>query len=314
MDGIKVADIAYGRLRSPDLDRQEAFLTDFGMVRSARTPTALYMRGTDAAHHIHITELGYPAFMGLAYYAASEDDLEKAARLPGASPVEPVLEPGGGKRVRLHDPHGFQIEIVHGMEQLEPIPVEPNPINRGDDKFRRRGELCRIHRGPSRVKRIGHGVLMTTDVKRTLDWYRGTLGFIPSDDVYAGEPGNIIGSFNRCDRGEEYVDHHVFFCIAGPKNGLNHLAFEVYDYDDVMTGHEHLVERGYEHVWGIGRHLLGSQIFDYWRDPWGRVHEHWTDSDVLNVHTPPNVLPVEEALGSQWGAAAPAAIIESASV
>ena len=34
---IKIADIAYGRLQAPDLDRTEAFLTDFGLVRAART-------------------------------------------------------------------------------------------------------------------------------------------------------------------------------------------------------------------------------------------------------------------------------------
>ena len=57
---IKVRDLAYGRLRSPDLDAQEEFLTAFGMVRAARTPTALYMRGTDPVHHLHVTEKGDP--------------------------------------------------------------------------------------------------------------------------------------------------------------------------------------------------------------------------------------------------------------
>ena len=63
---IKVRDLAYGRLRSPDLDAQEAFLTAFGMVRTERTPTALYMRGTDPVHHIHVTEKGDPGFIGFA--------------------------------------------------------------------------------------------------------------------------------------------------------------------------------------------------------------------------------------------------------
>jgi hypothetical protein len=58
MPVIKAYDLAYGRLRSPDLDRQEEFLTDFGMLRSARTKNALYMRRTDAPHHINVTELG----------------------------------------------------------------------------------------------------------------------------------------------------------------------------------------------------------------------------------------------------------------
>ncbi len=66
---IKVTDLAYGRLRSPDPDTAEEFLTNFGMVRAARTNTALYMRGTDAPHHIHITEKGDPGFVGIAYGA-----------------------------------------------------------------------------------------------------------------------------------------------------------------------------------------------------------------------------------------------------
>jgi len=101
MAWIKATDIAYGRLRAPDLDVMEEFLTRFGMLRADRTNTALYMRGTDPAHHIHVTEKGAPKFVGLAYYAASGDDLERIARAPGASPIEDIDEPGGGKRVRL---------------------------------------------------------------------------------------------------------------------------------------------------------------------------------------------------------------------
>src|SRR5581483_1313889 len=62
MPWSKVTDIAYGRLRSPDLDVQEEFLTNFGMKKVERTANALYMRGSDPAHHIHITEKGDPKF------------------------------------------------------------------------------------------------------------------------------------------------------------------------------------------------------------------------------------------------------------
>src|SRR5712675_1472774 len=77
MAWIKVSDMAYGRLCAPDLDVMEEFLTRFGMVRAERTNTALYMRGTGPAHHIHVTEKGAPKFVGFAYYAASEDDLKR---------------------------------------------------------------------------------------------------------------------------------------------------------------------------------------------------------------------------------------------
>lgn len=314
MPVVKVTDIAYGRLQSPSLDEAEEFLTHFGMARAERTKDALYMRGTDPNHHIHVTHLGPPKFVGLAFFVESEDDLKKVAKVPGASGIETLDEPGGGKRVRLRDPHGYQMEVIHGMKQVAKLPLRRNVLNWGEEKLRRAGTLTRLPRGASRVKRIGHAVIMTQNAAEKVKWYQEMFGLVCSDDVYAGQPDNIIASFNRCDRGDTYVDHHVFLCIEGPKTGLNHLSFEVQDIDDVMMGHEHLQQVGkYKHMWGIGRHVLGSQVFDYWQDPWGRVHEHWTDTDVLNSSAKPNLLPVEEGLNSQWGEAAPAAFIAHAS-
>jgi catechol 2,3-dioxygenase-like lactoylglutathione lyase family enzyme len=302
MPVIKAYDLAYGRLRSPDLDRQEEFLTDFGMLRSARTKNALYMRGTDAPHHIHVTELGEPRYVGIAVHAASMDDLDKVSKTPGASRIEDIDEPGGGKRVRLTDPDGYQVEVICGMARIDPIPVKRPAVNSGEDKLRRKGELFRIECGPSHIKRFGHFVIMSKNFAKVLAWYRETLGFRCSDDVYASEKSNIVGSFNRLDRGEDYVDHHAFFCIRGDKNGLNHLSYEAADIDDIMVGHEHLRSKGsYQHMWGIGRHLIGSQFFDYWADPWGRVHEHWADTDVLNAHTPANLIERGPGTAGPWG-------------
>jgi catechol 2,3-dioxygenase-like lactoylglutathione lyase family enzyme len=201
---------------------------------------------------------------------------------------------------------------VHGIAPAEQLPVREHTLNLGDDR-RRRGVFTRFSRGPSQVKRIGHGVLMTTDLKSTVGWYRENLGFIASDEIFAGDPSNIIGSFNRADRGEEFVDHHILFCVQGAINGLQHVSFEVQDVDDVMIGHEYLKEHGYEHAWGVGRHILGSQIFDYWMDPWRRIHEHWTDGDLFNVTTEATLEPVEAGgLASQWGEHAPEAFVTHA--
>lgn len=306
MPVARVKDIAFGRLQSPDLGLAEEFLVDFGMVRAARTKDTLYMRGTDPAAYLHVTHLGEPKFLGMAFYAENEDDLDRLAKLEGASNIEALDAPGGGKRVRLRDPHGFAIEVVHGIAEAEPLQVRRNVVNWGGEKFRRAGELTRLTPGPAQVKRMGHGVIATTDLKKTLGWYRETLGFLCSDDVWAGEPSNIVASFNRCDRGDIYADHHVFFSMLGPKAGLNHFSYEVRDFDDVMMGHEHLRKKGkYRHMWGIGRHRLGSQVFDYWCDPWGRVHEHWTDSDVLDASTPPGLAEAGKGTYAQWGESMP---------
>ena len=273
------------------------------------------MRGTDPRHHIHITEKGDPKFVAFGYYAASEDDLARVAKAPGASAVESIDEPGGGKRVRLREPNGYQIEVVHGIATPPAIPVPVQEMNTGVAPLRRAGELMRLRKSPTPIKRIGHGVMGTPKVKETVQWFRETLGFICSDDVYAGEKDHLIGSFNRCDCGDEYVDHHTLFCVHNERAGLNHMSFEVPDVDAVFKDHEWLKKLGkYDHMWGVGRHLLGSQVYDYWADPWGRVHERWADTDRLNARSGSNLLPANEALVSQWGEDPPERFIRHVSV
>lgn len=310
MTGIKVREMAYIRLRCPDLDLQERFLTDFGMQRVARTASVLYMRGTDPNQYLHVTEKGSPKVLGLAWYARNQHDLETLAGVPGASGIEHLDAPGGGLRVRLQDPNGYAVEVVCGIDSPAPIPVASRSINSGHSPLNRAGTLMRVKAGPSSVKRIAHGVLFTPRFSETLRWYREMLGFISSDDLYADSTDNIIASFNRCDAGTDYVDHHTFFTMRNEEAGLNHVSFEVHDIDDVFSGHDYLQAQGrYSHVWGVGRHLLGSQVFDYWEDPWGKVHEHWADSDRLNARNGSNLMQLEEGLRSQWGEAPPARFV-----
>src|SRR5947208_13924430 len=254
MPFVKVADLAYGRLQSPSLDQAEEFLTHFGMVRSERTPSALYMRGTDPAHHLHVTHLGPSKFIGLAFFVDNEGDLKKLAKAPGASGIENLDEPGGGKRVRINDPHGYQMEVIFGMKKLKRLPTRKNVLNWGDRKLRRAGELMRLERGPSQVKRIAHRVIRTQNAKERIKWYREMFGFLCSDDVYAGAKDNIIASFNRCDRGKTSVDHNVFLCLEGPKTGLNTPPFKVQSIADALLAPGHWGEAGkYRQRGGTGR-------------------------------------------------------------
>ena len=297
---IKVTDVAYARFTAPDLDVMESFLTDFGLIRSERTKTALYMRATDSDHHVHVTELGDPGFVGFAFNAASEEDLNVLAEAEGASEVHDINEPGGGKRVIIHDPDGFVVEVVHGMKELPYLSVQNHfPANQGEDR-KRRGEFVRLEDGPSQCKRLGHVVLIVTDFKQTDAFYKSNFGLISSDECYNDE-GEIVLTFNRCDKGDAWVDHHTLLTVPGQEAELGHIAFEVEDLNHLQLGHEHLKNKGYKHSWGIGRHILGSQIFDYWFDPYGFRVEHWTDGDLLNVDTPTGRFPAAEALNVQWG-------------
>jgi hypothetical protein len=85
--------------------------------------------------------------------------------------------------------------------------------------------------------------------------------------VVYNEEGVDITVFCRLDRGKKQVDHHSFFFFQGPEYRVHHTSYETYDYDTQFLGHDWLREKGYKNCWGVGRHVLGSQIFDYWYVP-----------------------------------------------
>ncbi|KAB7742088.1 glyoxalase [Parvibaculum sedimenti] len=300
---IRVADIAYVRFRAPDLDQMETFLGEFGMVCADRNEQMLHMRGSDTRPFVHVTVKGEAGFDGLAFQAESLDDLQRLADAEGVA-VEDHEAPGAGKIVRLRDPDGFLVEVVAGENRAAQLPVLRHPVLNEGEARRRMGEPLRISGGPSQVKRLGHCVINVTDFRKSEDWYKSRFGLVTSDEIELA-PDMALGAFLRCDRGKMHVDHHTLFLVGTGQPGFNHAAFEVANFDDLMAGHDHLAKAGRRHEWGVGRHLLGSQIFDYWRDPWGHTVEHWTDGDLFNNETPPNKAGLAELMAAQWGPDAP---------
>lgn len=301
MSVIKVEDISHVRFRAPDLGRMEQFLHDFGLVRSEGDGAGrLFMRGRDAAPFAHVTEPGEPAFLAIGFRAAAVDDLETLAAATGAA-VEALDAPGGGKVVRLTDPDGHGVEVVAGQSPAPALEVEALPAWNSAHGRPRERAVKRVGEGSARVVRLGHAVLNVSNFRRSEAWYKDHFGFLTSDEIEAA-PGFSLGAFMRCDRGETPTDHHTLFLAQLPTGpGFNHAAFEVRDLDDLMRGHEHLKKVGADPEWGVGRHFLGSQVFDYWRDPWGFTLEHWTDGDLFTAADPPRKASMKELLDVQWG-------------
>jgi catechol 2,3-dioxygenase-like lactoylglutathione lyase family enzyme len=299
---ITIRDIAFVRYQVADLDRMEAFLLDFGLHRVARTDSALYVRAAGAGHHVHVSELGPEnATIGFGLQAREAGDLHALAARLGTR-VEDNPEPGGGRRVRFVDPAGFVVDVLHGQEQLAPLPTrEPVAMNPAAGR-QRYGRTVRLKPAPSSVMRLGHVALLVPDFPKSLAFYRDVLGFRASDTYWAGVEGNTIAAFMHCGLGEQWTDHHTLALIAAQdgKARFDHSAFEVLDLDDVMQGGEYLQSRGWRHSWGVGRHIQGSQIFDYWRDPFGHKIEHWTDGDLVNDGTPTGHAPISNDELRQW--------------
>jgi len=279
---ISVADITSVRYSAPDLDLMEAFLADFGLRRVERTENELYVRGCGTDPFVHVTERGDARGVGFTLKASSVEDLHTLARHCDTR-VGPRAAPGGGMCVSITDPDGNRIESAHGVQALTPSAArEPHTTNVGVRRSRPNLTI-RTAAAPCQVLRLGHVALFTGRFREMYAFYHDVLGLRDSDSFYAGHVDNKIMSFMHCGLGETLVDHHTVALIGNGRTGFDHSAFETLDLDDLMAGNRYLTSRArWKHIWGVGRHIAGSQIFDYWRDPFGHKIEHWTDGDQVN--------------------------------
>jgi catechol 2,3-dioxygenase-like lactoylglutathione lyase family enzyme len=300
---MKIRDIAYVRYQATNLEKMEKFLVDFGLHRSARTDQTLFMRTMDGAHHAHVTELGEEnRQLGFGFFAESEHALHAIAARVGA-PVEDNPDPGGGLRVRTSDPSGFIVDVLFGQQELEPLARRAQLPSNNAHERQRLGLTLRMQPTPSQLARLGHIALHVSEYSASKAFYEDTLGMRASDVYYDGSEDNEVGAFMNCGRGEQWTDHHTVG-IMQARDGcarFDHCAFEVIDLDDVIQGGAFLMNRGHRHSWGIGRHVQGSQIFDYWRDPFGNKLEHWTDGDLVNANTPIGREQLSDNALYQWG-------------
>jgi hypothetical protein len=300
---IKVQDVIWLEFEKPDLERAEAFALAFGFKTALRTNDELHLRGSDAGAPCVLIRRGPRSrFIGPAFVAADQSDVLRLADATGAT-VRALPETLGGVAVNLVDPSGLAVRVVTGTHQLEALPAEePHVFNFGHE-LRRVNSTQRPPRVPTRVQRLGHVVVQTTKYIEALNWYLNHLGMIVSDFCfYPGqrERGPIM-SFIRCDRGQTPADHHTLAMALGPANRYVHSAYQVCDLDALAAGGEYLTEREYFRSWGIGRHIQGSQIFDYWRDPEGFLVEHFADGDMFDNTLEPGWAPLASSGLYQWG-------------
>lgn len=231
--------------------------------------------------------------------------------------------PGGGHIITVEDPQGFPVSFMHGQSQST-IPlktVERLVLNDETHKPRER-KFQRFEPGPAEVYKLGHFGMVVSDFDVEMDWYTRYFNIIPSDILYIATPSSStdgqtsrreVAMFAHIDRGHDLVDHHTLFLTSaspGMKHHVHHCSFEIHDFDTQALGHQWLAEKGYKSVWGIGRHILGSQIFDYWWDVSGNMIEHYADGDLVNFETPMAFGPAGHAGLAAWGPEVPKAFLE----
>ena len=318
---VRLSGLSYVIYEHPSIEDFRNFAKDFGLIETGggAQHDETYFRGYGVDPFVYVARKATGStkrFVGAGYVAESEDDLENAAAIEGSKRLDMGDAPGDGQAVVLKDPNGFDMIIVWGQKAHEAprtgisaLQGRP-PVNGAIEKRRKgkhspletmiasianifgkfEGEFTRLKGGPAMVHKLGHFGYTTSNFEATCAWYQKLFNFVPTDVLYApGDPSLDVATFFRLDRGKIFTDHHCFLIARGDSmagsehhTSVHHSSFEVEDIDTQFMGHQWLKQKGHELVWGIGRHVHGSQVFHYWYDPSHFIIEHYADGDVAN--------------------------------
>ncbi len=205
----------------------------------------------------------------------------------------------------IRDPHGMLINLV---EHPEDPPLEAGvrfAVNGPGDLVRigRSAALPTASYGPAAPLRLGHVLLFSPDVPRSVTFLVDALGMGLADRAQ-----DII-AFCCATRSS---DHHVIALAKSPDIGFHHASFQVADPDAVGRAGRALAEKSGRGDWGFGRHTIGSNFFHYIQDPWGSWFEYYSDMDFIDDYelwTPTNY-EMEDSLAN-WGPAVPADFVHN---
>lgn len=175
-----------------------------------------------------------------------------------------------GDTLRTSEPiAGFRAVVSVGdrIEQEE----APAPQYNGPGRITRTGRAPVTEReGSVAPRKLGHVVIGSTDQAATQRFFTDGLGFKVSDEA-------PFASFMRCS-----TDHHNVLVQQAPLNFLHHTSWQLEDVDEIGRGATAMLEKDPDrHVWGLGRHHVGSNFFWYLKDPAGNFSEYYSDLDCI---------------------------------
>lgn len=304
---MRIKSLHHARFVSADLEQTRQFAEDFGLLTVSSDADCLYMRSAGGDAWCFSAVRGdASAFAGFGFVVESKADLEEAVRIHGATPVRQLDSPGGGLAVTLTMPEGMTVDLVYGVESRPAGEVLPQLRLNAPGAYQRHVEpQSGRPMGPATLFRFGHLGLYVKDFNATAAWLEAVLGMKRSDGMHTGNPEEPIVAFFRIDRGQEWVDHHAVFIAQMGRSDLHHVSFEVQDFEAQFRTHRWMQKQGWELNWGVGRHPLGSHVFDVWFSPDHYRFETFSDTDLVNCDHKPGYYDVHTQEMDLWSSDSP---------
>ena len=254
----------------PDVDAAASYYEDFGLRRLGDDPTrGVGFATLEGGEQLVLRPAERRRLLEIGIGADDPDDLgrvESGLRRLGVSFERDAAS------LRVTDPNSALAVSVQVSPRITEAAAKQEPTNGPGRPGRPNGRAPAVEReGRVRPRRLGHVVIGSLDQEASQRFFTEGLGFKVSDHV----PG--LASFMRCS-----TDHHNLLVQQAPLNFLHHTAWEVEDVDEVGRGATAMLDGHPDrHVWGLGRHHIGSNFFWYLKDPVGNFSEYYSDLDVI---------------------------------
>ncbi|MBC2592444.1 VOC family protein [Rhodococcus aetherivorans] len=248
----------------PNLEETAIYYTDLGLTPLGGNSFAT----SDGGEQFKLAHTSHRRLVEIGVGAEDADDLDRIERQLSA--LDLAHERTGDTLVTAEPIAGFRAVVSiapHIVQASEPTPYNgPGRIDRAND--RAPGVL---REGRVIPRKLGHVVIGSTDQVATQRFFTDGLGFKVSDVVPS------LAAFMRCS-----TDHHNVLVQQAPVNFLHHTSWQVDDVDEVGRGATAMLAKDPDrHVWGLGRHHVGSNFFWYLKDPAGNFSEYYADLDCI---------------------------------
>ena len=253
-------------LRVSNPDDVIAFWSDLGMA----TTDGVTLGTLDRPTQLRIKESTYRHVSEMHLGCSDEADLVAMAARLDVLGVRATMTDGV---LRCQDPI-LDHEVIVEVSTQEPITTpDREPLNRPGTRERINQRSRAAMPGATPLpRRVGHVVYGTPDVAASTKFYNEGIGFRISDSIENG-----VGVFLRCT-----PDHHNMLLMPAPIPCMNHYALEMDDFDAIgAVGSRIVAERPEASIYGIGRHVLGANLFWYLLDPAGGMFELFADMDQI---------------------------------
>lgn len=281
----------------PALEQARHFYTHFGLdVRDDAGALALYTDGHTHRWARILPRAGHVKRLLWISLGIYEKDEPRFRKKFANHQIAYIAAPDGA------DPSGLWIKGPDGLAVQLRVAEKCSPSQPGPRAFPPpSGHAGRAPRRSlvqqTRPLHLSHVLLFTGDVKAARRFYEGLLGLRMSD---SSDP---VIAFLHTPHGS---DHHLIALAKSDGAGLHHSSWCVPSFDAIGHGAQQMAQAGYTAGWGLGRHVLGSNYFQYVRDPWGSYAEYSFDIDHIAAgqNWPADDHPGEDSL-YVWGPEVP---------